>query len=233
MIQVFFFCAVVGGSLLLIQTVLTAFGLADSDLEMAEDIAFEVDGEFAADLDVETDVDAAGGDSSLGDGDSSAESHGSNWLFSVLSFRTLVAATTFFGLSGTASTQAGLSQAIALGIAVGCGIAAMLSVHFMMRTLYRLSHDGTVRVSDAIGKQATVYLPVPANRDGSGKVQVRMDDRIMEYEAVSSHDARMKTGTKVIVVDVLGPSLVEVEPESGEWKRDPLYRASQIVISDE
>ncbi len=89
-----------------------------------------------------------------------------------------------------------------------------------------------MRIAEAKGKAATVYLPIPANREGSGKVQVRMDDRIMEYEAVSSCGERLKTGTKVLVVDVLGPSLVEVEPESGKWNRDPLYRATQIAISE-
>ena len=59
-----------------------------------------------------------------------------------------------------------------------------------------------------------------------------MDDRIMEYEAVSSSEEKLKTGTKVLVVDVLGPSLLEVEPEGSEWQRDPLYRASQIALTD-
>jgi membrane protein implicated in regulation of membrane protease activity len=246
MFNVFLFCAVIGGTLLVIQTAMTAIGLVDSDLELGEDVALEAGGDFdagemdlgdldaGADMDVAVDFDADAGDldAETGDSDTHSASHGSSWLFSVLSFRTLVAATTFFGLSGTASVQAGISQAIALMIAIGTGFVALLLVHFMMHTLYRLSHDGTVRVADTKGKHATVYLPIPANRDGSGKVQVRMDDRIMEYEAVSSSDERLKTGTKVLVVDVLGPSLLEVEPEGSPWQRDPLYRASQIVISD-
>ena len=60
-----------------------------------------------------------------------------------------------------------------------------------------------------------------------------MDDRIMEYEAVSSSEEKLKTGTKVLVVDVLGPSLLEVEPEGSEWHRDPLYRASQIALTEQ
>jgi hypothetical protein len=41
-----------------------------------------------------------------------------------------------------------------------------------------------------------------------------MQDRIMEYQAVTSSPEKLATGTKVIVVDVLGPSLVEVEPDA-------------------
>jgi hypothetical protein len=65
-----------------------------------------------------------------------------------------------------------------------------------------------------VGRSGTVYLPVPAGRDGAGKVQITMRDRIMEYEAVTSNPEKLTTGTKVIVVDILGPSLVEVEPDS-------------------
>ena len=154
------------------------------------------------------------------------------WLFRMLSFRTLVAATTFFGLSGTASLQAGLTAAVALVVAILMGLCAMVVVHYLMRTLYRLSHDGTVKIGDAVGKPATVYLPIPAARAGAGKVQVCMEDRIMEYQAVSSHDDRLPTGTKVVVVDTVGPAMVEVTPEANQWNRDPLYNASQIALSD-
>ncbi len=138
MLNVFLFCAVVGGSLLVIQTALTACGLADSDTECAQDAALDFDADCDAEIDA--DLDAVGGveagEIDSVDSDSDNENQGSNWLFSVLSFRTLVAATSFFGLSGTASMQFGLSQALALCIAVSVGFAAMLTVHYLMRTLY-------------------------------------------------------------------------------------------------
>jgi len=234
MFEIYLFCATVGGTLLVIQTMLTALGLGESDTEIGDDVSLGLDVvEAGGDLEVTGDADAGGFDLEADtDAPADSDSHGSLWLFRMLSFRTLVAATTFFGLSGAASLQSGLNATVALVIALVVGICAMVAVHGLMRTLSRLSHDGTVRITDAVGKPATVYLPIPANREGAGRVQVRMDDRIMEYEAVSSNQQRLKTGAKVVVVGILGPATIEVEPEGTAWNRDPLYRASQITLSD-
>jgi membrane protein implicated in regulation of membrane protease activity len=199
MFQAFVVCAVIGGTIFLFQFALTLMGLGgESDFELADDIP---DGDIG---DVEMDVDA---DGEHGGGSSTS-------VFRMLSLRTVTAGLTLFGLSGAGSLQSGTSIAAALAIAVVVGMLALVVVHYIMQALYRLGHDGTVNIADTVGRSATVYLPIPAGRDGSGKVQVSMDDRIMEYQAVTSNPNKLSTGTKVIVVDVLGPAMVEVEPDA-------------------
>jgi hypothetical protein len=83
-----------------------------------------------------------------------------------------------------------------------------------MRTLLRLEDDGTLQIGGAVGLPATVYLRVPGGRQGVGKVLLTLQNRIVEYQAVTSqsspHD--IPTGASVIVVDVVGPDTVEVAP---------------------
>ncbi len=81
-----------------------------------------------------------------------------------------------------------------------------------MQTLYRLRHDGTVRIDRTVGERATVYVPIPANHSGMGKVQIRTQGRIMEYAAKTKAPDRLKTGTTVEVVCVLSPMVLEVQP---------------------
>jgi len=78
------------------------------------------------------------------------------------------------------------------------GAAAMVAVHGLMRGLYRLGTEGTVRIEQAVGKTGTVYLRIPGRKCGTGKVTVNVRNRTMEYEAVTSGEA-LPTGCKVVV----------------------------------
>lgn len=182
-------CAVVGGTVLLCQFVLTLVG-------------FDTDG----------DVDAGGHDTGGGHHDSGEGSHhhGSNWIFGVLTFRTIVAALTFFGLAGLAGHSAGMSPPATYAIAIVAGLAAMYGVHWMMQGLYRLRSDGTAHIEGAIGKTGTVYLKVPGMKSGVGKVTINLQGRTMEYPAMTAHDD-LPTGNRIVVVDVIDQDTVEVE----------------------
>ncbi len=140
------------------------------------------------------------------------QQHSSTWLFGVISFRTLVAAATFFGLAGMASHAASLSLVNQLLIALACGVGAMYLVHWLMSLMYRLSEDNTVRINRAVGREGMVYLPVPAGKTGPGKVQLRLQGRMMEYEAVTSAPSNLPTGARVVVVGVVAGNLLEVAP---------------------
>jgi membrane protein implicated in regulation of membrane protease activity len=75
----------------------------------------------------------------------------------------------------------------------------------------RLTADGTVRIQRAIGEQATVYVPIAARQKRAGKVHLKLQDRLVEYEAVTSADEPLPTGARVRVVGLIGNRL-EVEP---------------------
>jgi len=198
MTSIFLFCALIGGTVLACQFVLTLVGLGDfdGDFEMADDVPDSGEADMA-DID-----DVHGG----GHGDLST------WLFGVISFRTLVAAATFFGLAGMAAQTSGLGLPAQLIVAVACGIAAMYGVHWLMLTFYRLGQSGTMQIENAIGKTATVYIPIPELGNGQGKVQVELQDRLEEFPAITSAETRLITGAKVVVVAVVSGNTLEVEP---------------------
>jgi membrane protein implicated in regulation of membrane protease activity len=202
MSTVFLICAVIGGTILVCQFVLTLVGFGHHDLDIGHDVSADVGAGDAAD--------AHGGD--LDGHDAQGQHHGSTWLFSVVSFRTLVAAATFFGLAGLASSSAGLSSITQVAIAVVCGAAAMFATHWTVRQFNRLSEDGTVRINRAIGQEGTVYLTIPPGGSSTGKVQVKVQDRLMEYEAVTVGDTPLNTGARVVVVGIEGGKWLRVEP---------------------
>ena len=89
MYTIFLVCAVVGGTVFVCQFVLTLVGIGAEDFDIAGDV--EV------------------GDVDVGDADfhDSHGAHDSTGLFGIISFRTVIAALTFFGLVGIATLSGG------------------------------------------------------------------------------------------------------------------------------
>jgi hypothetical protein len=185
---------------------MTVLGLAGEtmDVDLPDDVDasgdLDLGGDVAGDIDVDVDADAAG-----------ETGHGSSWLFGVLSFRTLVAAVTFFGLGGWAATGAGFEPVMQVVVGLAAGAAAMYGVYWLMRLIYSLKAEGTVRVGHTLGRPGTVYLRVPGHRSGTGKVQLSVQKRTMEYLAMTAGD-ELPTGAAVKVVNVITSNTVEVEP---------------------
>ncbi len=213
MSTLFLLCALLGGTVFILQFVLAVIGFGGDDVDFADDMP--------DDIAVDVPHDMAGGHHA-------SDPHGSTWLFGVISFRTVVAALTFFGLSGMAALSAPVNEGLSLLIAVAAGIAAMYGVHYLMRSLYRLRHDSTARIDRTLGQRGTVYIPIPPKHTGLGKIQIRTQGRIMEYAAKTASSEKLKTGATVEVVSVLSPMTVEVTPVD-----DPMPLSADDEIQDD
>jgi membrane protein implicated in regulation of membrane protease activity len=197
--------AVAGGTVMLCQFALTLLGMGGDgghgighdfhDMGPADDDASLAGHEGAIDHQAADDSDA----------------HHSTWLFGVISFRTIVAAATFFGLAGLAAESAGMGRPMQLVLSLASGAGAMYGVSWLMRQLARLGEDDTIRIQRAVGQDATVYIPIDPLKSRAGKVQLKLQNRLVEYEAITSADERLATGTKVRVVGLSG-NVLEVAP---------------------
>jgi membrane protein implicated in regulation of membrane protease activity len=212
----FLICAVVGTTVVVFQFVMTILGLGLDSIEFSGDVSQDVGGDIphdvGGDMPADMAIDAHHGAADAHHVHAADGAHGSTWLFGILSFRTVVAAIAFFGLGGLAAMSAELSFVPTLLIALASGSVAMLAVHQLMRALFRLSDDGTVRIERAVGKSGTVYLSIPGSRQGTGKIHLKLQHRLLEYQAVTSAGEKLPVGATVVVVGVVGPSTLEVEP---------------------
>ncbi|MBX7165750.1 MAG: hypothetical protein K1X74_05325 [Pirellulales bacterium] len=189
-------CAIVGGTVLIAQFAMTLLGLGDGDHSIDGDAGLDVDHDLSTD----------------GSHDVEHHTHGASWFFGVVTFRTLVAAVTFFGLAGLAAQANALEPASVLVVALAAGAAAMYGVHRLMRLFADLRADGTVRVSDAVGQTGTVYVRIPADRRGQGKIQLNLQNQTIELTAVTAASRELPTGATIVVTSVIGPETVEVSP---------------------
>jgi hypothetical protein len=182
-------CALVGGTLVVCQFLLTLLGLGGHH-------------------DTGGGHDLAGHDSAH---DHHGESGAASWFFSVLTFRTVTAGAALFGLTGLFLGTLELGQPVTLGCAILAGLAALFAVSSLMRSMAQLNVDGTLHIRRAVGATGNVYLSIPANNAGLGKVHVTVGGRLLEYKAVSRADD-LPTGVPIVVVGVVDADTVEVTP---------------------
>ena len=183
-------CAVVGGTVLVCQFFLSVTGLSDAD---------DIDDGMHVDSAVDH-VEAAHHD---------AQHHGTNWFFGVITLRTVTAALTFFGLTGLALGAGGASSNTSLIASIGAGITALYVVHWLMRSLALLRAEGTVRIDKAVGAVGNVYVRIPGENAGRGKVQLTLQGQTVELSATTEHGP-LSTGARIVVTRVTGPDAVEV-----------------------
>lgn len=191
----YFICAVGGATLLVCQFVFSLLGFGEHhDLDADHDVHVEADHDHGGDQDHD-------------------HEHQHSWFVGVLSLRAIVSAITFFGIAGMTGTARKMDEPATLGAAALAGLAAITVVAYTMRFLHKLKAEGTVRIDRAVGKNGTVYLTVPEKKSGVGKVTLSLQNRTMEYQAVTAESA-LATGSKIVVVGVVGPDTVEVAQAS-------------------
>lgn len=130
--------------------------------------------------------------------------------FGLISLRTLVAFATFFGWGGVAAMAQGFVATKAFMIAFLSGFLAMVGLAYVLSQLLKLQESGTVDTYKAIAEVGEVYIPIPEAKDGKGKIHVNLQDKIMEFDAISDGGA-IPTGAKVKVMDVLNENVMLVK----------------------
>lgn len=97
---------------------------------------------------------------------------------------------------------------IALSLAVG---AIFLTVFFLIiRQIERLAEDNTFRITNALNKTASVYLPIPAAKAGTGKIQVSVKGSFHELDAITEKE-KIESSATVRIVKIESSNLVVVE----------------------
>ncbi len=152
----------------------------------------------------ETDqLDATGdGDSLVGDD--------SGIPFQFISLKNLVAFFTIFGWTGIAALSSGWSTGVTLTVSFIAGLLMMLVMATIFYYMNKLTEDGSFKIRNTIGKSGSVYLSIPANREGSGKVQINVQG-FQTLDAITDSDTEIKTGSVITVTDVINGNLLLVK----------------------
>lgn len=185
--QIFALIAVPSTLVLVVQTILLLVGIGGDDLD--------ADG-----------VDITG--NGIGDtpGDGGADG------LALFSLRGIMAMAAVGGWSGLVMYEAGIDLTVTVVLAAAFGFMALVGIAYLMKLAARLQQDGTLDLGYAIGKVGTVYIPIPAEMKGSGKISLTMQERFIEVDAMTTCGRKLTTGESVRVTATNENGMVVVEP---------------------
>jgi len=147
-----------------------------------------------------------GGDVADGEVDIDGGSDG----LSFFSIRTIASFLTFFGLLGLYGREQGWTPGMTAGAALGAGVGMMVVVGWLFSLQKKLDQEGTLDPKGAVGSPATVYLRIPGEGEGKGKITVALQGRTAEYAAVTE-GPELPTGTDVVLTRMVNDTTFEVE----------------------
>lgn len=185
----FMFAAIPATLALVIQTILLLAGMGNDGSDLDADVDF--DGDIPDD-----------GFEAHEDFSNCDDSSGLNGDLRVFTVRGFVAFFAVFGWTGAAMLKARLPLWFSVIGAVAAGAVAMVLIAWLMKSMLKLQQSGNINPKNAVGKSGVVYITVPAAREGSGKVNLVLQERYSEMDAVTDSAAPIPTGKEVTIVGV-------------------------------
>lgn len=151
-------------------------------------------------------------DDMAADGDSDVSVDGDAGIdFQFLSLKNLVAFFTIFGWAGIACLEGGLSVGKSVLYSSISGILMMSIMASIVYFMGKLTDSGTLNMNNAIGKVGSVYLPIPAKRNGLGKVQIKVQG-LQTLDAMTDYEEEIKTGSVIEVIEIINNEILVVKP---------------------
>lgn len=136
--------------------------------------------------------------------------HGSG--VGLFSSQTLGAFFLAFGWVGVAALKNGASVFLSSAIAIAFGLAAMVAMLVLLRSMLKLQAKGNLDYSSVIGQEGTVYVTIPGgDADGGGQIQINIQGRYTTASARKESPGELKPGQRVRVTGVNGPASFIVE----------------------
>lgn len=142
------------------------------------------------------------------DGGMSADTDAGTFPFQLFTFRNFI--NFFLGFGWTAITLAGNAHPVLVVIvSIPVGVALVAAVMYIFYLMSRMEQSGNIETSSAVGCRGSVYLTIPGERQGEGKVQINIQGAVREFDAMTNGDT-LPNGCPIEVTQVLNENMLLV-----------------------
>ncbi|MBL7727595.1 MAG: NfeD family protein [Dinghuibacter sp.] len=152
-------------------------------------------------------ADAHDGLSTDFDGDFS----GADAPFQLFSLRNLVNFLLGFGWAGISFYTSIPNKGLLVAVALGVGLLFVYLFFLIIRQIQKLAEDNSFKISNTLNKTAEVYLTIPGQKTGKGKIMISVNGSFHELEAMTEHE-KIPSGATVKVVKIENDNVLIVEP---------------------
>lgn len=152
-----------------------------------------------------------GGDGAetMGDADATI-AHDGGMAQGFFTLQNMVAFFTIFGWTGIAMIKGGASKAVVLIVALAAGVGIVILMMLLFRSMSKLRQSGTLQIKNAQGIIAETYLVIPSQRNGFGKVHIKIQGSLHELQAITDDEQDIATGKLVKVLSIMNHNVLVV-----------------------
>ncbi len=136
---------------------------------------------------------------------------GADAPFQLFSLRNLTNFLLGFSWSGIAFYNTIGNVFLLVAICVLVGALFVFAFFIIIQQVQKLAEDNSFKLTDTLNKTAEVYLTIPANKAGKGKVMVSVRGAFHELDAITENHAAITTGS-LVKVSALDNNLLVVNP---------------------
>ncbi len=135
---------------------------------------------------------------------------GTDAPFQLFSFRNLINFLLGFGWSGVSLYALIQSKALLIIVAIVIALLFVYLFFLIISQLLKLSEDGTFKLTDTLNKTAEVYVNIPGNMEGKGKILISVKGSMHELDAMTKGE-KIKSSSVVKIVSIESENVLLVE----------------------
>lgn len=119
-----------------------------------------------------------------------------------VSLRSIVGFALGFGWGGVMGEGMGWGWGGCLAMALGIGLGMFIIVALLMRFIYSLKSDGTLKYETLVGMSAKVYVTIPPDAKTGGQVMVSHPNQLFYLPAIQHGQEALPAGSRVLITEV-------------------------------
>lgn len=136
--------------------------------------------------------------------------HGADAPFQLFSLRNLINFLLGFSWTGISFYTSISNPILLVAIAVAVGSLFVYLFFLIIRQIQKLAEDNSFKISNTLNKTADVYLTIPENKNGKGKIMISVNGAFHELEAMTEN-GKIESGSVVKVIRIESNNILIVE----------------------
>ncbi|SNR80584.1 NfeD family protein [Flavobacterium sp. ov086] len=130
--------------------------------------------------------------------------------FQLFSLRNLINFLLGFSWTGISFYKTINNQPLLIILSLIMGVLFVLLFFFIIKQVQKLAEDNSFKITNTLHKTAEVYLTIPENKKGKGKIMISVNGAFHELEAMTENN-QITSGSVVKVIKIENNNILIVE----------------------
>ena len=136
--------------------------------------------------------------------------NGADAPFQLFSLRNLINFLLGFSWTGISFYTTISNKPFLILLSLVVGVLFVYLFFVIIRQVQKLAEDNSFKITNTLNKTAEVYLTIPENKKGKGKIMISVNGAFHELEAMTEND-KIQSGAVVKVVRIENDNILIVE----------------------